>query len=1335
MVTPVASLAPAGMTRPSAPRPATAPSRLPGGHAHGAALRSSCSSAAAATPLGFRARVRDASWYRPASRATPHSVPPRALASDGDGDAPAATSSPVSTAASPRAGARSSIVAAPTAPNPGPRKTFFEESYDIAIREYVPTSIKVTVQSNGVAFKLRVESTSAADLMLHWGVAGARAPDRWIMPPASIMPPGTVESSEVCQTPLVKDVDADGNEISAVVVEGDVEDAPHFLNFVLCDKKHNIWYHQNGGDFFRVPCPALPEEEEEEEELEELEESEGPDPEVDSEEHQTAGAEGEAAAQASAATASPAPPSPPAKKAPGGISSLLGTLSSFKRNPSSAPARKAKERAEKLGLSDDFDDDEYELDGVTPKRSTSVASLLQAKARGEKVPKKRPGGFRVGLFGLKAKDDGAGDEGPGPGAKAASKARELEDQRARETAEAERLAARRPPKVDWFEFHSQSHVVHTEVDKMMRVGIRVDVESDAPGASARVRVETDLPSEKLLLHWGVVPRGARADMWTVPAPAMRPEGSKVYGDKALQTPMTFSPGGLGGDFAYAELDTGAAPGGLRFVIKEEGGRDRWFDNYGGDFVVPLPEQAMSSSLISPPAGRAGPPPQAPTEGLEEAQLALGGAAAKTYGGGKENASPYAENCVVVASEAVEAAKQASKQAALATAAARDLPEDGVASTKARRLIAQAEQAKAFARAKAAEAELAASRIREINEQLGLNPNPDKTPEALAREKERAAEDVARMASQSWAGEASAEISEDTLRRWRDEMELTVTKEAEQRAAEAEKAARRLFDENKRLEAEREKEAARARADAEAAEAAKAEEAQRLEAEARAAAATDAARAVAEARAALEAAQTQEETQEETQTADVEAEYATDAYQPPAWFTDPNATSTATPPPAPAGVDGVSPPQPQPQVATPPARSAPGERVQTPTGNGRELLIQGFNWESARLKHGSWYRKVIELAPTLAERGFTTIWLPPPTDSVSAEGYMPRDLYDLNSKYGTLEELRECVAELKRHGIKSLGDAVLNHRCAHAQGPDGLWNQFGGKLDWDASAIVSDDPHFGGRGNRSSGDFFHAAPNIDHSQDFVQRDICEWLRWLQAEVGYDGWRLDYVRGFSGTHVKKYMEATDVHFAVGEYWDTLSYDYDQPQYNQDPHRQRIVKWIDDAGGLAGAFDVTTKGILHAVFERQEYWRLSDGDGQPPGVLGRWPSRAVTFIENHDTGSTQGHWRFPEGFEQLGYVYILTHPGTPTVFWDHLFEWHDPALSECIVKLIEFRKEMGVHSRSSVKILRAEQSVYAAQIDDALVMKIGTGEYSPSEAEWEYHTHGISWCLWRRRGSAQA
>ena len=36
--------------------------------------------------------------------------------------------------------------------------------------------------------------------------------------------------------------------------------------------------------------------------------------------------------------------------------------------------------------------------------------------------------------------------------------------------------------------------------------------------------------------------------------------------------------------------------------------------------------------------------------------------------------------------------------------------------------------------------------------------------------------------------------------------------------------------------------------------------------------------------------------------------------------------------------------------------------------------------------------------------------------------------------------------------------------------------------------------------------------------------------------------------------------------------------------------------------------------------EYWRLIDSQGRPPGLLGMWPSRAVTFIENHDTGDPQ-------------------------------------------------------------------------------------------------------------------
>ena len=47
----------------------------------------------------------------------------------------------------------------------------------------------------------------------------------------------------------------------------------------------------------------------------------------------------------------------------------------------------------------------------------------------------------------------------------------------------------------------------------------------------------------------------------------------------------------------------------------------------------------------------------------------------------------------------------------------------------------------------------------------------------------------------------------------------------------------------------------------------------------------------------------------------------------------------------------------------------------------------------------------------------------------------------------------CVKSLQERGIKVLGDAVLNHRCAQYHGSGGVWNQFGGKMAWDERAIV------------------------------------------------------------------------------------------------------------------------------------------------------------------------------------------------------------------------------------------------------------------------------------------
>ncbi|XP_034682140.1 alpha-amylase 3, chloroplastic isoform X1 [Vitis riparia] len=402
---------------------------------------------------------------------------------------------------------------------------------------------------------------------------------------------------------------------------------------------------------------------------------------------------------------------------------------------------------------------------------------------------------------------------------------------------------------------------------------------------------------------------------------------------------------------------------------------------------------------------------------------------------------------------------------------------------------------------------------------------------------------------------------------------------------------------------------------------------------------------------------------------------------------------------------------------------PPEKLTSGTGSGFEILCQGFNWESN--KSGRWYLELSKKVAELSSLGFTVVWLPPPTASVSPEGYMPTDLYNLNSRYGNSDELKALVKSFHEVGVKVLGDVVLNHRCAHYQNQNGIWNIFGGRLNWDDRAIVADDPHFQGRGNKSSGDNFHAAPNIDHSQDFVREDIKGWLCWLRKEIGYDGWRLDFVRGFWGGYVKDYMDASEPYFAVGEYWDSLSYTYGEMDHNQDAHRQRIIDWINATNGAAGAFDVTTKGILHSALGRCEYWRLSDQKRKPPGVVGWWPSRAVTFIENHDTGSTQGHWRFPGGKEMQGYAYILTHPGTPAVFFDHLFSHYR---SE-IASLISLRNRNEIHCRSTIQITMAERDVYAAIIDEKVAMKIGPGYYEPPKGQqrWTLALEGKDYKIW--------
>ena len=100
----------------------------------------------------------------------------------------------------------------------------------------------------------------------------------------------------------------------------------------------------------------------------------------------------------------------------------------------------------------------------------------------------------------------------------------------------------------------------------------------------------------------------------------------------------------------------------------------------------------------------------------------------------------------------------------------------------------------------------------------------------------------------------------------------------------------------------------------------------------------------------------------------------------------------------------------------------------------------FGWDSCQ--QGGWHKQLLGQVGAMQELGITAAWLPPPSKSVAPQGYMPGDLYDLDTPYGSKEELKALNAALTAAGIEPVADIVINHRCADKQDRNGVWNIFG-----------------------------------------------------------------------------------------------------------------------------------------------------------------------------------------------------------------------------------------------------------------------------------------------------
>ena len=98
---------------------------------------------------------------------------------------------------------------------------------------------------------------------------------------------------------------------------------------------------------------------------------------------------------------------------------------------------------------------------------------------------------------------------------------------------------------------------------------------------------------------------------------------------------------------------------------------------------------------------------------------------------------------------------------------------------------------------------------------------------------------------------------------------------------------------------------------------------------------------------------------------------------------------------------------------------------------RGTILQPWNWHSPQLDENgkNLWQQLKSKAKSLAETGYTAVWLPPSSEAhhgINDVGYGIKDWYNLDTKYGTGTELKEACRALKSNGIQIYHDQVHNH---------------------------------------------------------------------------------------------------------------------------------------------------------------------------------------------------------------------------------------------------------------------------------------------------------------------
>lgn len=359
-----------------------------------------------------------------------------------------------------------------------------------------------------------------------------------------------------------------------------------------------------------------------------------------------------------------------------------------------------------------------------------------------------------------------------------------------------------------------------------------------------------------------------------------------------------------------------------------------------------------------------------------------------------------------------------------------------------------------------------------------------------------------------------------------------------------------------------------------------------------------------------------------------------------------------------------------------------------------VMLQGFSWDS--YNESQW--KVLEKQADELKNYIDLVWLPQSgkcLETTQVMGYMPYYYFNQNSSFGSEAELRSLITKFKAAGIGAIADVVINHRNTEGwytfpaetykgvtyqmQSTDICKNDDGGTT---ATQAATDGVSLSQ--NNDEGTDFGGCRDIDHKSENVQKVIKAYLKYLKDDLGYTGFRYDMVKGFDGSHVADYNDATGVEYSVGEYWDG---------------NDKIESWINRTNKKSAAFDFqfrynvrdAVNGAANGKVTTSSDWsKLNSNDNLMHDA--NYRRYAVTFVENHDTQKrSESEQNDPLRKDTIAAnAYMLAMPGTPCIFQPH---WN--AYKSEIKEMIAARKYAGITNMSNYANKQSKKTLYVNEV----------------------------------------